>query len=146
MSAVWMAIDYGSRRIGLAVSDYDGRLAMPAEVLQGRNNVVLDAGEVMRAADEYDVDGFVVGLPLNMNGTEGPQAQFARRFAEELARRTGKPVELYDERLSSAAADSLIRDCGLNRGRSGKPIDNLAAQITLQVFLDSRAAASSSEE
>jgi len=136
---VYLAIDYGSRRIGLAVSDLSGRMAMPAEVISGRNNPVLDAEAVWQAAQEYDADVLVVGLPLNMDGSEGPQARHTRRFAEALAKVSGKPVDFQDERLSSSAAELLLRDHQLmGRGRQRKPIDNIAAQITLQSYLDAR--------
>src|SRR5262249_23666795 len=107
----YLGIDYGTKRIGLAVSDDAGRIAMPVDVIAGTGDPLRDAQAVAAAAEDHEGEHFIVGLPLNMDGTEGPQARLTRRFAGELARRSGRPVDFQDERLSSAAADSLIETC-----------------------------------
>ena len=92
----------------------------------------------MARAAEYEVEAFVVGLPLNMDDTEGKQAKIARRFGDELARATGKPVRFWDERLSSVAARELLEGAKLTRKKRKARIDRVAAQVILQSFLDVR--------
>src|SRR5438477_5151065 len=133
----YLGIDYGRKRIGLAISDDQGRIAMPVDVLGGTGDPIRDAAAVLAAAEDHEADQFVVGLPLNMDGTEGPQAKLTRRFATELARLSGKPTDFQDERLSSAGAESLIEAHPDARARRRRPIDPIAAQILLQNFLDS---------
>src|SRR5207244_2893027 len=120
----------------LAVSDDQGRIAMPVDVLAGTGDPVRDAAAVAAASHDHESDQFVVGLPLNMDGTEGPQAKLTRRFGAELARVSGRPVDFQDERLSSAGAESLIDTRPDARARRRRPIDPIAAQILLQTFLD----------
>lgn len=137
-----MGIDYGGKRIGLALSGADGRVAVPLRTITAAANPVADADAVLAVAREYDIAAFVVGLPLNMDDTEGPQAAITRRFAEALRTRGGKPVHLHDERLSSFAADELAADAATSAGDSApaspraRPRDALAAQVILQRFLD----------
>jgi len=105
----YIAIDYGAKRIGLAVGDDVTRLASPVEVIKATGRIEDDARAVIERADEFGADAFVVGLPMNMDDTEGPQAKTTRHFGDALARQSGKPVHYHDERLSTRAADELLR-------------------------------------
>jgi putative holliday junction resolvase len=137
-----LAIDLGTRRVGLALSDESGRLASPLDVLQVRDaNQALEP--VLQIVSRESVERIVVGLPLNMDGTAGPAARESLRWGNALQQRCGKPVVYVDERLSSFAAEQTIID----RKRSGEKItrkqrksrlDALAAADFLQAFLDDR--------
>lgn len=133
---VLLGIDYGSKRIGLAVSDAAGAMAMPLGVVEAKGTLEEQARRVLAAAEGYDVGGFVVGLPLNMDDTEGPQAKASRRFGEALSRAAGRPVTYWDERLSSAAADDLLRPADLTRGKHKARRDSVAALVVLQSYLN----------
>lgn len=136
----WIGVDYGARRIGLAVSDPGHSFASPADTIPARGQAGSDAQCILRWADEHEPHGFVVGLPLNMDGTEGPQAEVARTLAGELSRRTPLPVRLWDERLTTFHADQLMRAAGVRRARQRRLRDALAAQAILQEFLDAQRA------
>lgn len=133
-----MGIDYGSRRIGLAVSDPQGDFASPLSVIERRGNDDQQVRAILAVAAEYEVEAFVVGLPLNMDDTEGPQAKRTRTFGARLERASGKPVYLADERLSSVGADDHLAAAQLSRRKHKARRDAVAAQIILQGFLDSR--------
>ncbi len=105
----FLGIDYGTKRIGLAVSDSDASIASPLAVIEVRGNLAEHTRAVVAAAREYEVDAFVVGLPKNMDGTESRQAKITRNFADELARTGSKPVHFWDERLSSFTAQELLQ-------------------------------------
>lgn len=139
-----LAIDLGTRRIGVAISDAGGRFATPHEVLQ-----VTDPAQaiepIARLVKQEAVEHLVVGLPLNMDGTLGPQAKQAMRWGNELAGRTGVPVIYIDERLSSFDAEQQLntRKRGgekLTRKRRKQQLDALAAATFLQDYLDGRSA------
>ena len=130
-----MAIDHGSRRIGLAIGDTATGIASPLKTIQAAGNPRADAAAVLAQALQFDVDAFVVGLPLNMDGTEGPQAKTTQVFGEALAEASGKPVHYWDERLSSFTAEELIQGEELTRKKKRSRVDRLAAQIILQEFL-----------
>ena len=134
----FLGIDYGGKRIGLAVSDAGGKMALPLTTLQSHGTVDQHAAAVLAASDDFDIEAFVVGLPLNMDGTEGKQAKLARRFGAELQRASRKPVHFADERLSSQAAAELLRPAGLTRKKRKHRLDRIAAKVMLQDFLDSR--------
>ena len=136
----FLGIDYGTKRIGLAVSDPDATIASPLRTIQSRGDAGQDAMAVAAVAREYEVDELVVGLPLNMDGTEGEQAKICRTFGEALQRETGLPVSYCDERLSSFAADELLRPAELTRKKKKARRDRVAAQVMLQGFLEERAA------
>ncbi len=134
----YLGIDYGKRRIGLAVSDVLGTLATPLATLPATRNPADDAVQVVAAADLEHVEAFVVGLPLNMDGTEGPQAKTTREFIRQLEARAGsRPVTAWDERLSSFAADELLDQTHLTSAQRKKRRDQIAAQVILQSYLDS---------
>jgi len=127
-----LAIDYGDRRIGLAVSDPTGTIASPAGHIVRRPGKRPPIAELARKAVELEVQGLVVGLPLDGNGDETPRSTEARRVGDELARRTALPVRYVDERFTTAAALRAVREMGeTTRGRKGD-VDALAATILLQ--------------
>lgn len=131
----YLAIDHGSRRIGLAIGDTQTGIASPLKTIQAAGNPQGDAAVVLAQASQFDVSGFVVGLPLNMDGSEGPQAKATRVFGEALAKAAGKSVHYWDERLSSFAAEELIQTEELTRKKKRSRVDRVAAQVILQEFL-----------
>ena len=127
-----MAIDYGEKRIGLAVADPSGTIASPAGFIQRRAGKRPPIAEIIRRAEALEVKGFVVGLPLDGNGEETPRTVETRKIAAALAERTSLPVELIDERFTTAAARRAIREMGGSpRDRRGD-VDALAATVLLQ--------------
>lgn len=130
-----LGVDLGDKRVGLALSDEDGTFASPLQVLQrtGDRALIADLARIVR---EHEVGAIVVGLPLHMDGREGPEAERARTFAARLAEKTKRPVELWDERWSTIAAERALRE---DRGRRKGPVDHVAAALLLQGFLDSKA-------
>ena len=127
-----LAIDYGERRIGLAVSDPTGTVASPAGHILRRAGKRPPVAELVRRAQELEARGFVLGLPLDEAGDETPRSTEVRRIAAELERRTGLPALLVDERFTTAAALRAVREMGgSTRGRKGD-VDALAATILLQ--------------
>ncbi len=132
----YLGIDYGSKRIGLAVGDDGARLASPVSTIAARGDVAADVRAVLAVGAEYVVDEFVVGLPLNMDDSEGPQARVARTFGAALEGASGRAVHYFDERLSSHAAEELLRNAELTRKKKKARLDRIAAQVMLQGFLD----------
>ena len=135
----FLGIDHGTKRIGLAVSDPGATLASPLSTLDAAAKLSDQVAAVLSCAREYEIDAFVVGLPLNMDDTEGNQAKTVRRFGAELERISGKPVHYWDERLSSRAAEELLRPAELTRKKHKARLDRVAALVILQGFLDARA-------
>ncbi len=139
MSARYIGIDHGTKRIGLAVSDPVGSIASPLTTITAPPGVDAQVRQTIDAvSDQFDIDEWVVGHPLNMDGSEGQQAKISSRFAALLATATGDPVHLWDERLSSAQADVYLAEGGLTSKKKKARRDMLAAQIILQSFLDAR--------
>lgn len=138
-----LGIDYGTRRIGLAMSDAGETLAFPLTVVEGERDL---HRELERLLAEESVERIVVGLPLNMNGTIGPKAREALAFKARLEKRYGLPVDTSDERLSTVQADDLLREAGLSFSKRAKRVDKVAAQILLQAYLDRRREAESEPE
>ncbi len=134
-----LGIDYGGKRIGLAIGDTESSIASPLAVVQVKGSLSDQVGAVLSCAQPYSVGEFVVGLPLNMDDTEGPQARLTRRFGDVLAHHSGKPVRYFDERLSSVAADELLEQSGLSQKKRKTRQDRIAAQVILQGFLDAQA-------
>lgn len=140
-----IGIDYGAKRIGLAIADTITRIAMPWHVLVGQNDPVKDAETVLLKlqSEGERVEAFVVGLPVNMDDTEGPQAKLTRTFGEILATTSGLTVHYQDERLSSFAAEKMFHSPLKSRlrGRPEKahkprrPLDAVAAAVILEAFL-----------
>lgn len=129
-----LGVDYGERRIGLAVSDDEGRMALPLETVEHRGGGGIDV--VARRARERAVEAIVVGLPLMMNGREGTSARRARAFGDALARRTGLPVVFWDERWTTAAAERSLSEAGIRGARRRRVVDQSAAALLLQSYLD----------
>jgi len=132
-----LAIDYGSRRMGLAVSDPLGITAQGLDTLE-RKNKRADFGRLERTIREYQVREIVLGKPLRMSGEEGTQSQKVALFAEELRQRFQLPVHLWDERLTSAEANRLLREADLSIKKRAQAVDRMAAVLILQSFLQSR--------
>lgn len=127
-----MAIDYGERRIGLAISDPTGTIASPAGVIVRRAGKRPPIAEIIRRAEALEAKGFVMGLPLDGNGDDTPRSLETRAISEELTKRTGMAVELVDERYTTAVALRAIREMGgSTKGRKGD-VDALAATVLLQ--------------
>jgi putative holliday junction resolvase len=130
-----IGLDLGTKTIGVAASDPDRRLAAAVETI-ARTNFSADATRLLALAAERAATGFVLGLPINMNGSEGPRAQATRAFARNLARLTEMPIALWDERLSTAAAERGLIAADMRRGRRAEVIDQHAAVFILQGALD----------
>lgn len=140
-----LGLDVGSRRIGLAVSDPLGITAQGIETLE-RKNKRHDFEHLQRVIRDYEVKEIVVGLPLRMSGASGTQADKMQTFAEELRQRFGLPVHLWDERLTSAEANRLLRETDLSIGKRGKAVDRMAAVLILQGWMEWRSSAVSSSQ
>ena len=132
-----LGLDIGSKRIGLALSDELGFTAQGLKTLEsrGRNN---DIAAIVKIVEEFDVTEIVVGMPYNMDGSEGPQAEKALAMMEELTQATSVPVFKWDERMSTMAAERMLVEADLSRAKRRKVIDKVAAVIILQGYLDSR--------
>ena len=130
-----IGLDLGTKTIGVAVSDPDRRLATGVTTIQ-RKAFKADAAGLLKIASERAVVGFVLGLPINMDGSEGPRAQSTRAFARNLARLTELPIALWDERLSTAAVERELIAANVTRARRAKVIDQHAAAFILQGALD----------
>jgi putative Holliday junction resolvase len=127
-----LAIDYGERRVGLALSDPEGIIASPAGFILRRAGKRPPVAEIVRRAGELEARGFVLGLPLDDQGDETPRSAEVRAVAAELAKRTGLPTRLVDERYTTAAALRAVREMGgTTRGRKGD-VDSLSATLLLQ--------------
>ena len=127
-----LAVDYGERRVGLAISDPMGIIASPAGFILRRAGKRPPIAELIRRATALEARGFVVGLPLDENGADTERATEVRRIAKELQRRTGLPVELIDERFTTAAALRAIHEMGGSTRQRKGDVDALAATILLQ--------------
>jgi putative Holliday junction resolvase len=130
-----IGLDLGTKTIGVAVSDPDRRLATGVETIQ-RKAFTADAARLLALAGERHVVGFVLGLPINMDGSEGPRAQSTRAFARNLARLTEHAIGLWDERLSTAAVERELIAADVSRAKRAKIIDEHAATFILQGALD----------
>jgi putative Holliday junction resolvase len=130
-----LGLDVGSKRIGIAISDLLGITAQGQETLQ-RQNKRLDFEKLGKLIREHEVAEIVVGYPLRMSGAEGVQAEKMQRFAEELRERFGLPVHLWDERLTSAEANRVLRETEMSIRRRGQVVDQMAAVLILQSWMD----------
>jgi putative Holliday junction resolvase len=132
-----LGLDVGSKRIGLAISDPLGITAQGLETIH-RQNKRLDFAQLEKIIREYEVTEIVVGYPLRMSGAEGIQAEKMQRFAEGLRQRFPLPIHLWDERLSSAQANRLLRETEMSIKRRGQVVDQMAAVLILQSWMDAR--------
>ena len=134
-----MAIDYGSRRIGLAVSDELGITAQGLPTLH-RTNKRNDFDQLRRTIKQHAIEEIVVGLPLRMSGETGIQSEKVEEFADELRKRFKLPVHLFDERLTSVEANRLLDETAMSDRRRKEVVDQIAAVLILEAFLGFRAA------
>ena len=132
-----LGMDVGSRRIGLAITDPLGITAQGLETLQ-RQNKRTDFARLEQVIREHNVAEIVMGLPLRMVGGEGIQAEKMQAFAEEVRRRLRLPVHLWDERLTSAQANRLLRETDMSIKRRGEVVDQMAAVLILQSWMDAK--------
>jgi putative Holliday junction resolvase len=131
----YIGLDYGGRRIGVALSDPGGIIAQPADTLVVEN--LADAvNQVCRYVSERNIAGIVLGLPVNMSGDQSAAAEEVRKFADRLRRRCPVPVHYEDERLSSRQAESVLHSYGRKIKGNKEKIDRISAAIILQSFLD----------
>lgn len=130
-----LGLDLGTKTIGVAASDPDRRLATGVETIE-RKTFTLDAKRLLSLAEERRSVGFVLGLPINMDGSEGPRAQSTRAFARNLAKLTELPIALWDERLSTAAVERDLIAADVSRAKRAAVIDQHAAIFILQGALD----------
>lgn len=133
-----LGIDLGSVRIGVAVADSDGRLATPYDVVQRSGDTARDHRRIAELAAEVEADQLVVGLPLSMDGSVGKAAKAALREADQLSRATGLPVETWDERLTTVTAHRDLMELDLDAKQRRKVVDQVAAAVMLQAWLDHR--------
>lgn len=133
-----MGLDVGSKTVGVALSDVMHMIASPLETVK-RRKFRNDGARLMDIANHHEVGGVLLGLPLSMDGTEGPRCQSTRAFAENLGKILNLPMTFWDERLSTSAVERmLVNDVDMTRKRRGEVIDKLAAVYILQGYLDSR--------
>jgi putative Holliday junction resolvase len=130
-----IGLDLGTKTIGVAVSDPDRRLATGVETI-ARKTFTADAQRLLALAAERNVVGYVLGLPINMDGSEGPRAQSTRAFARNFAKLTGLPIMFWDERLSTAAVERELIAADVSRAKRAAVIDEHAAIFILQGALD----------
>ena len=134
MSAL-MGLDFGEKTIGVAVSDRMGGIATPLETVR-RKKFTLDSGRLLEIIAGRDINGIILGLPRNMDGSEGPRCQSTRAFARNLSRVTELPISFWDERLSTVAAERALLEADTSRKRRSEVIDHVAASYILQGALD----------
>jgi putative Holliday junction resolvase len=130
-----LGVDLGEKTIGLALSDVGRSIATPLETIR-RSKFTPDAEHIRALAARFEVGAIVVGLPLNMDGSEGPRAQATRAFVRNLTRLLGLPIVFWDERLSTAAVTRTLLDADASRARRGEVVDKMAAAYILQGALD----------
>lgn len=131
----YLAIDYGKRRTGLAVCDAQETMAFPFDVLHDQKNLVRRIEQIV--ASEH-IEAIVLGLPLNMDGSQGPQAKQVLTFAKQLEQYVRIPVHFQDERLSSFGAEEKLQATGLSKAKQRERLDAVAAAEILQAFLEER--------
>jgi len=134
-----LALDVGSKRIGVAISDPLGITAQGLETIQ-RQNKRRDWEALAAIINKYQVGEIVVGLPLRLSGAEGTQSEKMRLFADELRARFGLPVHLWDERWTSTQANRLLRETNLSIQKRGQVVDRMAAMLILQSWLEAHSA------
>lgn len=130
-----MGLDLGTKTIGVAVSDRIGAVATPLETVK-RKKFSADAARLLEIIQQRDISGILLGLPRNMDGSEGPRCQSTRAFARNLAQLTDLPISFWDERLSTVAAEKALLEADTTRKRRAEVIDHVAASYILQGALD----------
>lgn len=132
-----MGLDVGTKTVGVAVADELGFTAQPITVVR-RSNLKADLSELIRLAKDREVDRFVIGLPLNMDGSEGPRAQATRKFGDALAKASSLTIIYQDERLTTVAAERSLLEADVSRSKRREVIDQVAASLILQGWLDAQ--------
>ena len=138
-------LDLGTKTIGLAMSDLGRRFATPRPVLR-REKFTLDAEALLAFAEKEKVAGFVIGLPMNMDGSAGPRVQATRAFVRNMEQKTALPFVYWDERLSTVAAERVLLEMDVSRAKRAERIDSAAASFILQGALDRLSALSRSAD
>ncbi|MFZ0396323.1 MAG: Holliday junction resolvase RuvX [Terracidiphilus sp.] len=134
----FLALDVGAKRIGVAVSDELGLTAQPVMTLETRRSRRDDLRSIARLARKYKAAGIVVGRPLHLSGETSPRAAKTEQFAAELGELSGLPIHLWDERLTTREAHQLLYESGRKRQEHARVVDQVAATLILQSFLDQR--------
>ncbi|MGD9649936.1 MAG: Holliday junction resolvase RuvX [Dongiaceae bacterium] len=132
-----LGLDIGTKTIGIAVSDSRGKLASPVTTIH-RQKLAKDIEALEKLIAEYKAEGLVLGLPLNMDGSEGPRCQSVRQFAKNIEPRIALPMVFWDERLSTSAVEREMIAADVSRAKRDKAIDKLAAAYILQGYLDAQ--------
>lgn len=135
-----MGLDFGSKTIGVAISDELLITAQGIEIIRRKeeNKLRKSLARIEELILEYKVEKIILGLPKNMNNTEGERVELTRQFKEKLERRTALPVEFWDERLTTVAADRFMMEAGIRREERKEHVDRIAAVLILQGYLDCR--------
>ena len=131
----YLAIDYGTKRTGLAICDASETIASPLTVVHGREHLLKEITQIIKTEN---VGAVVLGLPLNMNGSEGPQAEIVLKFADQLQAHLKIPVYFQDERLSSFGAEEKLAPANLSKDEKKKRLDAVAAAEILEAFLEQK--------
>ena len=134
-----LGLDLGGKRIGVAISDNDGKVATPLQVLTRSKNTLEDYKKINDLVSEWEAEFVVVGMPYSLNGDKGPAAKAVEKEVEELASVVSVPVDVHDERLTTVIAAQELSLQGLDNKRQRKVIDQVAASVILQSWLDNRA-------
>lgn len=132
-----LGLDIGSKTIGLATSDLLGMIATPLETIR-RSKFSKDIEALRHIVSEHNIQGFVLGLPVNMDGTEGSRCQSIRSFARNLGEHFDYPIHFWDERLSTAAVERTMLEADISRQKRAENVDKLAAAYILQGYLDAQ--------
>ena len=130
-----LGLDLGTKTIGLALSDLGRRIATPMETIR-RKKFSLDVAELLAVCEKQQIAGLVIGLPLNMDGSEGPRAQATRAFVRNLVPLTTLPIAYWDERLSTTAVTRTLLEADTSRAKRAEVVDKMAASFILQGALD----------
>ncbi len=130
-----IGLDLGTKTIGLALSDLGRGIASPMDTIR-RKKFTLDAEKLLSVCASQEVGGIVLGLPLNMDGSEGPRVQATKAFARNLSQKTDLPITYWDERLSTAAVTRTLLEADSSRAKRADVVDKMAAAFILQGFLD----------
>ena len=133
-----LGLDLGSKRIGVAVSDSSETIASPVTVIQRSSRPAVDHANIKRVADDEEAELIVIGLPLTMAGEVGPAAIAVTEESEAIAAATGRPIELFDERLTTVTADRALKEANLSATARRRFVDKVAAAVMLQTWLDRR--------
>ena len=133
-----LGLDYGSQTVGVAICDPTGLIAQPLETIvrKEENKLRKTLARITALVEEYQVEHIIMGFPLNMNHTEGERCRKTQEFKEMVERRTGLAVELWDERLTTVAANEILMESGVRRENRKQMIDQVAAVLILQEYLD----------